>query len=137
MTGVQTCALPICFPVTIASRKDLNAIAELPIKTAYGFQRLGHFVELSYDVGASELKSEMGKKVNYIYITLKEGFSSKTYKEEATKILKESVELPTGFLHRLGRRERVLRECDGALAVYLASHIAHHLYAHLLRTGLF
>ena len=39
----------------------------------------------------------MGKKVNYIYITLKEGFSSKTYKEEASKILKESVELPTGF----------------------------------------
>jgi len=39
----------------------------------------------------------MGKKVNYIYITMKEGFSSKTYKEEANKILKESVELPTGF----------------------------------------
>lgn len=79
------------------SRKDLNAISELTIKTPYGFQRLGHFVELGYDVGASELKSEMGKKVNYIYITLKEGFSSKTYKEEASKILKESVELPTGF----------------------------------------
>ena len=24
MTGVQTCALPICFPVTIASNEDLD-----------------------------------------------------------------------------------------------------------------
>lgn len=79
------------------SRNDLSAIAELPIKTPYGFVRLEHFAALSYDVGASELKSEMGKKVNYVYITLQEGFSSKTYKEEATKLLKESVELPTGF----------------------------------------
>ena len=79
------------------SRNDLSAIAELPIKTPYGFVRLEHFATLSYDVGASELKSEMGKKVNYVYITLQEGFSSKTYKEEATKLLKQSVELPTGF----------------------------------------
>lgn len=79
------------------NRNDLSAIAELPIKTPYGFVRLEHFATLSYDVGASELKSEMGKKVNYVYITLKEGFSSKTYKEEATKLLKQSVELPTGF----------------------------------------
>lgn len=89
------------YPITLRleeeSRKDVNALLELSIKTAYGFQRLGHFVDFSYDVGASELKSEMGKKVNYIYITLPEGFSSKTYKEEASRLIQENVSLPTGF----------------------------------------
>jgi Cu(I)/Ag(I) efflux system membrane protein CusA/SilA len=38
----------------------------------------------------------MGKKVTFIYITLKEGYSSRTYKAEANEMLK-ALQLPTGF----------------------------------------
>lgn len=87
---------PISLRLEESDRKDINALAELPIKTMYGFQPLKNFATLNYDVGASELKSEMGKKVNFIYITLKEGYSSKTYKEEGNKLLSD-LQLPIGF----------------------------------------
>ncbi|MDD4505357.1 MAG: CusA/CzcA family heavy metal efflux RND transporter [Sulfurospirillaceae bacterium] len=87
---------PISLRLEESDRKDINALAELPIKTMYGFQPLKNFATLSYDVGATELKSEMGKKVNFLYITLKEGYSSKTYKEEGNKLLSD-LQLPIGF----------------------------------------
>lgn len=87
---------PISLRLEESDRKDINALSELPIKTMYGFQPLKNFATLSYDVGATELKSEMGKKVNFLYITLKEGYSSKTYKEEGNKLLSE-LQLPIGF----------------------------------------
>jgi len=87
---------PMSLRLEQEDRKDLSVISELPMKTAYGFQPLKNFVKLSYDVSPSVLKSEMGKKVTFIYITLKEGYSSRTYKKEASELLK-SVQLPTGF----------------------------------------
>ena len=39
----------------------------------------------------------MGKKVTYVYITLEEGVSSKTYKEEASLLLAGQVQMPSGF----------------------------------------
>lgn len=87
---------PISLRLEESDRKDINALAELPIKTMYGFQPLKNFATLSYDVGATELKSEMGKKVNFLYITLKEGYSSKTYKEEGNRLLSD-LQLPIGF----------------------------------------
>ena len=87
---------PISLRLEESDRKDINALAELPIKTMYGFAPLKNFATLSYDVGATELKSEMGKKVNFLYITLKEGYSSKTYKEEGNRLLRE-LQLPIGF----------------------------------------
>lgn len=87
---------PISLRLEESDRKDINALSELPIKTMYGFAPLKNFATLSYDVGATELKSEMGKKVNFLYITLKEGYSSKTYKEEGNKLLSE-LQLPIGF----------------------------------------
>lgn len=87
---------PISLRLEESDRKDINALSELPIKTMYGFQPLKNFATLSYDVGATELKSEMGKKVNFLYITLKEGYSSKTYKEEGNRLLSE-LQLPIGF----------------------------------------
>lgn len=78
-------------------RKDLEAIAALPIKTPFGFQPLETFATLSYTLSPGELKSEMGKKVTYVYITLEEGVSSKTYKEEASLLLAEQVQMPSGF----------------------------------------
>lgn len=87
---------PISLRLDQEERKDLSVISELPIKTAYGFQPLKNFANLSYDVSPSVLKSEMGKKVTFIYITLKEGFSSKTYKKEANELL-QSLQLPTGY----------------------------------------
>ena len=87
---------PISLRLEQEDRKDLNAISELPIKTTYGFQPLKNFANLSYNVSPSVLKSEMGKKVTFIYITLKEGYSSRTYKAEANEMLK-ALQLPTGF----------------------------------------
>lgn len=87
---------PISLRLEESERKDINALSELPIKTMYGFTPLKNFATLEYDISPSELKSEMGKKVNYIYITLQEGYSSKAYKEEAQKLLSE-LQLPTGF----------------------------------------
>lgn len=87
---------PISLRLEESDRKDINALSELPIKTMYGFAPLKNFATLSYDVGATELKSEMGKKVNFLYITLKEGYSSKTYKEEGNRLLSD-LQLPIGF----------------------------------------
>ena len=33
MTGVQTCALPICFPVTIQAREEYIAVLENEVET--------------------------------------------------------------------------------------------------------
>jgi Cu(I)/Ag(I) efflux system membrane protein CusA/SilA len=87
---------PISLRLDQEERKDLSVISELPIKTSFGFQPLKNVATLSYDVSPSILKSEMGKKVTFIYITLKEGFSSKTYKKEANALL-QSLQLPTGY----------------------------------------
>ncbi|MBE0496586.1 MAG: efflux RND transporter permease subunit [Campylobacterales bacterium] len=77
-------------------RSDLEALKSLAIKTPYGFQPLETFATLSHTLSPGMMKTEMGKKVTYVYITLNEGTSSKTYKEEAVALL-ANVPLPTGF----------------------------------------
>jgi len=88
------------YPISIRyesfQREDLTALKQLKIKTKYGFFPLETFAQLKYKQGPSVIKSEKGMNVNFIYITPKEGISSKTYKDEAVEILK-SVKLPSGF----------------------------------------
>jgi Cu(I)/Ag(I) efflux system membrane protein CusA/SilA len=88
------------YPISIRyesfQREDLTALKQLKLKTKYGFFPLETFAQLKYKQGPSVIKSEKGMNVNFIYITPKEGISSKTYKDEAVEILK-SVKLPSGF----------------------------------------
>jgi Cu(I)/Ag(I) efflux system membrane protein CusA/SilA len=88
------------YPISIRyesfQREDLTALKQLKIKTKYGFFPLETFAHLRYKQGPSVIKSEKGMNVNFIYITPKEGISSKTYKDKAVEILK-SVKLPSGF----------------------------------------
>ena len=88
------------YPISIRyesfQREDLTALKQLKLKTKYGFFPLETFAKLKYKQGPSVIKSEKGMNVNFIYITPKEGISSKTYKDEAVELLK-SVKLPSGF----------------------------------------
>ena len=87
---------PIALRMDEENRHDLNAVSEMLMKTPYGFQPIKNFAALEYAVSPSVLKAEMGKKVTFIYITPKEGYSSKTYKEEANALLKE-LKMPSGY----------------------------------------
>ena len=44
MTGVQTCALPICFPVTICWYRDENIQTKAPVDTGDGPDTVGNYV---------------------------------------------------------------------------------------------
>ncbi|MBE0491710.1 MAG: efflux RND transporter permease subunit [Sulfurospirillum sp.] len=77
-------------------RKEITSIKNIQIKTKLGFQPLQSFARVYYKEGPSVIKSEKGMNVNFIYITPKPEVSSKQYKDEAQKILKE-IKLPEGF----------------------------------------
>jgi len=87
---------PISIRYQASQRNDLEKLKTIQIKTALGFQPLNTFADLKYTEGASVIKSEKGMKVNFIYITPKEGVSSKSYKDEAQKVVK-SIKLPVGY----------------------------------------
>ena len=87
---------PISIRYQASQRNDLEKLKIIQIKTALGFQPLNTFADLKYTEGASVIKSEKGMKVNFIYITPKEGVSSKSYKDEAQKVVK-SIKLPVGY----------------------------------------
>jgi Cu(I)/Ag(I) efflux system membrane protein CusA/SilA len=89
---------PISLRFESENREDINSLNNLQIKTKLGFQPLEIFAELYYEQGPSVIKSEKGMNVNFIYITPKDGISSKEYKDEAMKILSE-VEIPTGYFY--------------------------------------
>ena len=90
------------YPISIRyesfQREDITSLKRILIKTKYGFFPLETFAALSYKVGPSVIKSEKGLNVNFIYITQKSNVSSKTYKDEAQKILK-NIKLPSGFYY--------------------------------------
>ena len=61
MTGVQTCALPICFPVTIASTLSLlifNAFNKIAVVNCHEMNFLKHFC-----THATSLKKQMAGKL--------------------------------------------------------------------------
>jgi len=87
---------PISIRYDITQREDITSLNNLQVKTKYGFFPLKTFAILSYKEGPSVIKSEKGMNVNFIYITPKEGISTKTYKDDAQKLLKD-LKLPNGF----------------------------------------
>lgn len=87
---------PISLRLKESERQDLEAISNMLIKTSYGFLPLKNFANLEYEMSPSVLKSEMGKKVVFIYITPQEGVSSSQYKNEARALL-NTLELPMNF----------------------------------------
>ena len=87
---------PISLRFETTQREDIKALENLQIKTKLGYQPLRFFADLKYEEGPSVIKSEKALNVNFIYITPKDGFSAKQYKDEANKILKE-IKLPDGY----------------------------------------
>ncbi|QKF76220.1 efflux RND transporter permease subunit [Arcobacter defluvii] len=87
---------PISLRFETTQREDIKALENLQIKTKLGYQPLRLFADLKYEEGPSVIKSEKALNVNFIYITPKDGFSAKQYKDEANKILKE-MKLPDGY----------------------------------------
>jgi len=89
---------PISLRYKATQRADLTTLNRLQIKTKLGYFPLETFAKLSYKIGPSVIKSEKGMNVNFIYITPKQGISSKTYKDEAIKLLNK-IKLPNGFYY--------------------------------------
>jgi len=98
---------PISIRYKSTQRDSLAKLKNIMIKTKYGFQPLDTFSTLSYDEGASVIKSEKGMKVNFIYITPKEGISAKSYKDAAQEIVK-SVKLPSGYYYEWAGQSQYL-----------------------------
>ena len=78
------------------SRRTLDEIRNIQIKTPLGFVPLSTFAKVVYKESASVIKSEMATPVTFIYITPQLGMSVVEYKKEALAALK-SVKLPSGY----------------------------------------
>jgi Cu(I)/Ag(I) efflux system membrane protein CusA/SilA len=89
---------PITLRLESLQREDLTALKRVQIKTKLGFFPLETFASLYYKEGPSVIKSEKGMNVNFIYITPKQGISTKQYKDEALEVL-EDLKIPEGFFY--------------------------------------
>ena len=98
---------PISIRYQSQQRDDLKKLEDIQIKTNLGFQPLSTFAKLSYMEGASVIKSEKGLKVNFVYITPKSEISSKSYKDEADKIVR-NIKLPNGFYYEWAGQSQYL-----------------------------
>ena len=98
---------PISIRYESQQRDDLTKLENIEIKTRYGFQPLSTFATLRYSEASSVIKSEKGLKVNFLYITPKNGISSKNYKDEADEIVK-LIKLPSGFYYEWAGQSQYL-----------------------------
>ena len=114
---------PISIRYQSEQRDDLSKLQNIQIKTKHGFQPLDTFATLRYTEGASVIKSEKGMKVNFIYITPKEKISSKSYKDEADKIVK-SVKLPTGYFYEWSGQSQYLESAMKRLIYIIPATLA-------------
>jgi Cu(I)/Ag(I) efflux system membrane protein CusA/SilA len=109
------------YPITVRydtdKRGDINDLKQLLIKTQVGYFPLDTFANLTYELGASVIKSEKGMNVNFTYITPKDGVSPKEYKDEANKLLK-SVKLPAGYYYEWAGQSEYLESAMQTL-VYI------------------
>ena len=97
MTGVQTCALPICFPVTISTLENLAKLFEKAMR-------------LSYKIGGSDIfripGSERKRPINmalfesfgYFFSKLDESAVCDSCKEKLFELFKDN-----SFMMRQGR----------------------------------
>ncbi len=107
------------YPITLRlegeQREDLTALKRVQVKTKLGFFPLETFASLYYKEGPSVIKSEKGMNVNFIYITPKQGISTKQYKDEALKVL-EDLEIPEGFFYEWAGQSEYLESAMERLA---------------------
>ncbi|MDN5086448.1 efflux RND transporter permease subunit [Aliarcobacter butzleri] len=87
---------PISLRFETTQREDLTVLQNLQIKTKLGWKPLNLFATLSYEEAPSVIQSEKALNVAFVYITPKNGFSTKEYKDEANKLLEE-IKLPNGY----------------------------------------
>ena len=99
------------YPITLRfseeSREDITALRELMIETDFGFFPLKKFAKLRYIEAPSVIKSEKGMRVSFIYITPKSGVSSKEYRDEADRLLRD-IKLPTGYYYEWSGQSQYL-----------------------------
>ncbi len=107
------------YPITLRlegeQREDLTALKRVQVKTKLGFFPLETFASLYYKEGPSVIKSEKGMNVNFIYITPKQGISTKQYKDEALKVL-EDLKVPDGFYYEWAGQSEYLESAMERLA---------------------
>ncbi len=105
---------PISIRLRDTQRNDIEAIKSIYIKTVFGFYPLRELATITYSNAPQELKSEKGLGVNFIYITPKQGVSSKTYKEIATKALQD-IALPNGYYYEFSGESEYLEKALNTL----------------------
>jgi len=107
------------YPITLRlegeQREDLTTLKRVQVKTKLGFFPLETFANLHYKEGPSVIKSEKGMNVNFVYITPKQGISTKQYKDEALKFL-EDLKLPDGFYYEWAGQSEYLESAMERLA---------------------
>ncbi len=106
---------PVSLRLQSNQREDLTTIKQIQVKTKLGFFPLETFASIYYKEGPSVIKSEKGMNVNFIYITPKQGISTKQYKDEAVEILKD-LKLPEGFYYEWAGESEYLESAMERLA---------------------
>lgn len=106
---------PISLRYETTQREDINVLENLQIKTKLGYQPLRLFADLTYEEGPSVIKSEKALNVNFVYITPKDGVSTKQYKDEANELLKE-IKLPDGYYFEWAGQSEYLESAMKRLA---------------------
>jgi copper/silver efflux system protein len=106
---------PILLRFQEDTRRSIEDIGGLLIKTELGFVPLRTFTTITYKESASVLKSEMATPVTFISITPKEGISANQYTTDAAHIVK-SIELPTGYHIEWAGESQYLKSALNTLA---------------------
>ena len=79
-------------------RNDIDKIKNFPVKTALGFTSLESLADVRFSEEASEIKSEKGLFVNYVYIMPSSDISSDSYKQLAEGLL-SGIKLSNGSFY--------------------------------------
>jgi copper/silver efflux system protein len=107
------------YPISVRAkseyRNDIDKVRAFPIKTPLGFVSLESMADTSWAEEVSEIKSEKGLFVNYVYIMPKDGVSSVEYKEEAKKLLAQ-VKLPLSSFYEWAGHSEYLEEAMKSMA---------------------
>ncbi len=109
---------PVILRYDSTQRGDITALKELRVDTPFGFFPLREFADISYDEGASVIKSEKGLGVNFIYITPKNGVTPSEYKKRAEEKLKE-IKLPEGYYYEWAGQSEYLESAMERLKVII------------------
>jgi len=106
------------YPISVRAkseyRNDIDKIRNFPIKTALGFVSLDTLASIEWAEEASEIKSEKGLFVNYVYIMPKDGVSSDEYKAKAQTTL-ASINLPTSSFYEWAGHSEYLDEAMNSM----------------------